>query len=56
MKLGKINFNLATSVINSFVADSNGITFKLENGSFITLGYGDTSEIFDDMVEKYKID
>lgn len=55
-KIGKLQASLGVSQIKSFVADSEGITFKLKSGSFYIVGYGDMSEEYDALLKLYSWD
>lgn len=52
-KVGKLNTSLSIQLIESYIADSNGITIKLIDKSFVTIGYGDFSYEYDSDLEKY---
>ena len=53
--LNKILMTLPLSSIRSFVADSDGITVKLTDESFVTIGYGDYSINFEEYLDKCSV-
>ena len=51
-KPNKILMTLPLSSVTSFVADSDGVTAKLKDENFVTIGYGDYSSNFEDYLDK----
>lgn len=51
-KTGKVLMSLPLLSIKSYLADCDGVTFKLQDGSFVNLGYGDYSLVFDEYIAK----